>query len=68
MPDGWRETVLSLRFPVAQRYTFARYVLGEDRMSAAGLAGYFAPLGLMDGEEYDALSRGWNEPRLEAKP
>lgn len=55
----WREAILKATDPVAQRYTFARYVLGEDRLASAAIAGAFASCGPMDEREYDHLASRW---------
>lgn len=56
-----REIILGLCDPVAQRYAFARLVLGEDRMSAAAIAGACQSVGLMDAREYDLIAERWQE-------
>ena len=60
-PCAFRETILAMQSPIAQRYTFARYVLGEDWRSAAAIAGQFQDVGLMDEREYDVVLVGWTE-------
>jgi hypothetical protein len=55
----WRDTILSLRSPIAQRYCFAHYVLGEPRMDAAAIAGAFQNE-RMDATEYDSIVARWN--------
>ncbi len=51
----WRSTILAMTDPVAQRYTFARYVLEEDRLTACALAGAFQATP-MDEREYDHIA------------
>lgn len=56
----YRPVILAMTDPVAQRYTFARYVLGEDRLSSAAIAGAFQDE-LMDEAEYDLIAARWSE-------
>lgn len=55
-----RDVILDMEDPIAQRYTFARYVLGEDHLSSAALAGAFQSRP-MDREEYDLIAEGWDD-------
>lgn len=57
---AFRPVILAMTDPVAQRYAFAHYVLGEDRLTSAAIAGHFqdAP---MDEREYDVLAERWAE-------
>lgn len=57
---AFRPVILGMTDPVAQRYTFARYVLGEDRLTSAAIAGRFQD-GPMDAAEYDLIAARWPE-------
>lgn len=54
----FRDVILAMSDPIAQRYTFARYVLGEDRLTACAIAGAFQGEP-MDEHEYDYLAERW---------
>lgn len=54
----FRSSILAMTDPIAQRYTFVRYVLGEDRLTAAAVAGAFQDE-LMDAAEYDHIAERW---------
>lgn len=55
-----RATILAMKHPLAQRYAFCRLVLGEPRWDAMLIAAALQANGLMDGDEYDVIERGWN--------
>ena len=54
----FRDAILDMTDPVAQRFTFAKYVLGEDNITAAAIAGAFKSEP-MDEREYDYLAERW---------
>lgn len=54
-----RAVILAMDSPIAQRFAFAKYVLGEDNLSAAAIAGRFQDT-MMDAAEYDLIAGRWS--------
>lgn len=54
-----RAVILEMESPIAQRFAFAKYVLGEDNLTAAAIAGRFQDE-RMDAAEYDLIAGRWS--------